>query len=380
LSRSRYRNTGNCSATGTWGGTPQTWSNNTRDEECHDVIGDYGGNHQFLLERREYSGSQLMYKTAYPLVVNSPGAPTAFYNVKFDPAIAGEESLASLVNRVLATTGPLTPRVNLPLALFELKDVPQMLRHAGNLLHGLRSPSRLNKVKEAAAANLAYKFGWAPIIDDLGKLFDFSAAVRRKQRELKQANSSNGLRRRINLGTRTDTTVTTEQLWSTYGLLLSIGVRGTRTSRTWAVVHWRARNPDAYGGNPTWLDAARTALGGNLGMIPISVWKAMPWTWMIDWFADISNIMLANYNSIYYKPYRLSIMRHSTGTFTHREYPLGNPESLVTAGLCQAEKKERYANNAPSASFSLRAPFLDAYKMSVLGSLAILKDKNLRAI
>jgi hypothetical protein len=140
-----------------------------------------------------------MYKTAYPLVVNSPGAPTAFYNVKFDPAIAGEESLASLVNRVLATTGPLTPRVNLPLALFELKDVPQMLRHAGNLLHGLRSPSRLNKVKEAAAANLAYKFGWAPIIDDLGKLFDFSAAVRRKQRELKQANSSNGLRRRINL-------------------------------------------------------------------------------------------------------------------------------------------------------------------------------------
>jgi hypothetical protein len=271
----------------------------------------------------------------------------------------------------------LTPKVNLPLALFELKDIPGMLRHAGNLLHKIRHPSGLNPVKEAAAANLAYKFGWAPIIEDLGKLLDFTEHANRRQQVLKKAYSKRGVRRKIDLDSFSQSHSGNLLVWSVYGSTLSPQYLGVVNSETWATIRWIVRDPTKYGYEPTFKEALHTALGFNKGQIPISVWKAIPWTWMIDWFTDISNILQANYNSIYFKPYRLSIMRTTVDTFEHK--PIlninGSPLNYLTPGQYKATFKSRYVNNSPSTNFTLRLPFLDSYKLSVLGSLAVLRMK-----
>jgi len=54
----------------------------------------------------------------------------------------------------------------------------------------------------------------------------------------------------------------------------------------------------------------------------------------------------------------------------------GNPASMLTAGTLKQEFKHRYANNAPTTNVTLRVPFMDSYKLSVLGSLAILRSKR----
>jgi hypothetical protein len=247
-----------------------------------------------------------------------------------------------------------------------------MIRHAGNLLHKISSPSGLNPIKEAAAANLAYKFGWAPLIEDLGKLLNFADAARSQQRNIEKAYSSKGVRRRVELGTDTGSASGRIYVWSKYGYLLDPRWNASCTSRTWATVRWIVRDPSLYGYKPTFQEGMRTSLGLNAGHVPIAIWKALPWSWMIDWFTDISNVMQANYNSIYFKPYRLSVMRTSKTTIIHEGKTFSSARFL-TKGTKVVTYKYRHVNDNPSASPTLRLPFMDGYKLSVLGSLTALK-------
>lgn len=245
-----------------------------------------------------------------------------------------------------------------------------MLKHAGDLLHKIVSPSGLNPAKEAAAATLAYQFGWAPLIEDIMKLLDFSDHVKRRQEILEKAHTEKGLRRRVDLGSESWSATGSTSIWSTYGVFLSQSYTSDRGFKVWGVVTWKVRDPAAIGKKPTFMDAFNTALGFNKGMIPISVWKALPWSWMIDWFAGISDLLQARYNMIYYKPSRVSIMRTSFNNRTYKEFTQGS--ILVSQGRIEVTFKDRYANNSPSAAPNLKLPFLDNFKLSILGSLAIL--------
>jgi len=262
--------------------------------------------------------------------------------------------------------------VHLPLFVYELKDLPMMLKHVGDLLHGIKSVSGLSPVKEAAASTLAYQFGWAPLLQDLGRLIDFSAAVKRRQTELEKAHSKTGLRRRISLGTDNNYRQGKSYIWSSYGLTARPTWRTHESAVTWAVVWWKVRDPSQIGRKPTFNEAYDTALGLNPGHIPIQIWKALPWSWMIDWFTDISNVMTANYNLIYYKPSRLAVMRTSTSICRHNRMTFGT-DGVISAGTMWATYKDRWVNNSPSAAPVLKLPFIDNFKLSILGSLSILR-------
>jgi hypothetical protein len=268
--------------------------------------------------------------------------------------------------------------MNLPLFVYELKDLPDMLRHIGDLRHGIKRPSGLSPLKEAAAANLAWKFGWDPLISDTLKLVGFAESVRRKQQELKAANSVRGLRRRINLGENSTVVNDNPLVWSTFGVSIRVNYTARLSSRTWGVVNWIARDPSAMGKAPTFTEAFKTALGLNRGHLPINIWKALPWSWMADWFLDMSNRLTASYNMIYYKPRRICIMRHTVGIYESKE--ASNASVKVSQGRLTTERKARYVNLSPNQNVTLRAPMLDTYKLSVLGSLAILKDKGVRRV
>lgn len=294
------------------------------------------------------------------------------------PTVSAPFGSASDTNRVLAQSGPLTPRVHLPLFVYEMKDIPMMLRHAGNLLHGLRRPSGLSPDKEAAAATLAYQFGWAPLMQDLGRMLDFADQTRKRQRQLEKAHSEKGLRRKITLGEETTRQTRTEVLHSSEAFWVESNVHITKTHKDWATVRWIVRDQGQIGRKPTFNEAFRSAYGLNRGHIPIQVWKALPWSWAIDWFGDISNILTANYNSIYYKPKGLNFMR--TITVTEEYEPSinfnggGHPQTF-TGGVRTCVRKQR--KQAPaSTSFRIKLPFLDNFKLSILGSMTILRIRG----
>jgi hypothetical protein len=246
-----------------------------------------------------------------------------------------------------------------------------MLRHAGDLLHKIARPSGLNPAKEAASATLAYQFGWGPLIQDIGRMMDLVNLVRKRQRQMSQAHSSRGIRRSVQLGSIDSSSSGSEILSSTYGRIISQSWTGTKTCKTWGSVRWTVADPLQYGKQPSFEDAFNAALGTSKGYIPISVWKAMPWSWAIDWFAGISDIINANHNMVYYKPSSVCIMRTFTNTWTY--LPKGGPGDIwqISAGNSTIIWKTRSVH-APITRLRITVPFLDGFKLSILGSFTIL--------
>lgn len=279
------------------------------------------------------------------------------------------------VSQLLSRTGPLTPKVNLPLFLFELKDIPRMLKHAGDLLHGIATgPSGLSPFKEAAAANLAYQFGWKPLVEDILKILKVVELTERKQDELDKADTSKGIRRRLQIGE-------VEAFASHPGVVVS-SISGTVFTRTiqvrstaerWAVVRWRTKTGQGLRRRHDRLSSFRIAMGLNPGMIPITIWKALPWTWMIDWCVDISSLMLSHYNQIYYVPTAICVM---TSTRHEWSWPGGTSGTGIglTAFKGVTTRKQRGAFGTDGSNVpTIVVPYLDAYKLSILGSLTILR-------
>lgn len=360
-------------------GTPSVRSATLFRERCQDVIGDMFNTdktlkaHPLVLTRQSNFGG--IHNRQYllgPYPRTEGNCPIERMNS--NPALPPTKIDSSMWNRLYASTGPLTPKVNLPLFIFELKDIPMMLKHAGDLLHKIKTPSRLSLDKEAAAATLAYQFGWAPLIQDLRKLINFSELVHKRQLELKSANSSKGLKR--NMTFFDDTTSKTEsQLLTSFFGVVTADVVVTTQHKVWATCRWKLRSGQQFGREPSYKEAFKSALGFSAGQIPITVWKALPWSWMIDWFTDTSNILQASYNMIYYTPTQACIMEYRSVRETWPEASLNSStmSGRVTAGGRFYESKNRSVQLIPSVKPVLRVPFLDTFKLSILGSLAILR-------
>lgn len=348
-----------------------------KDETCKDIIGDMfdsNGNikdHSFemlTITARGHTTTGIRNAGAVNQAVFSNkinSFPSAGSEI-----VIGSSEKEQLRVRLLASTGPLTPKVNLPLFIFELKDIPMMLKHAGDLLHKIRAPSGLSLHKEAAAANLAYQFGWAPLIGDIVKLLNFSDLVKKRQVELDKANSQRGLQRRMTFETKTKSqTKDNVLLVSDMGLIYG-STTATQTTKSWATVRWKPKGGQRYGRKPSHNEAFRTALGLSPGQIPITVWKALPWSWMIDWFADISNVMQANYNMIFYSPSAINFMENRVTEISTSGG--SNSAGSLSPGNWKKERKLRSQLSTSAAKVTLRVPFLDTFKLSILGSLAIL--------
>lgn len=337
-------------------------------DTCSDELG-RGSDHPCDIQHWKFSGGL---SDGYGLIWHFTGWPVGYETTNVGRYTGGIilPQWQDYYNRILAQSGPLTPRVYAPLFLYELKDIPLMLRHAGNLLHKIRSPSGLSPHKEAAASTLAYQFGWAPLMQDIGRMLQFSESVAKRQVQLMKANSRRGLLRRIKLGSDTQTHKGGPQtLTSTWGWVINASWSETCNYDQWATIRWRAKDESQFGRVPSYMDAFRATYGLNRGHIPIEIWKAVPWSWAIDWFADISNVLQANYNSIYYDATGLNIMQHYQSERTYRAVPSKGFPGLTV----NYERKRRTIHPSPTASLHMRIPFLDTFKLSILGSMTILR-------
>lgn len=296
--------------------------------------------------------------------------PSTFNPYSSRGAVASSISTA----RIIAQSGPLTPRVYLPVDLFELRDLPGMLKHAGDVLHKLTTaPLKLASGREIASSTLAYLFGWQPLIEDIGRLLNFGISVDRRQRELKRLNAGRGIRRKLKMGKYPSGGTAVYPLYTGYGLNISPRYRWNLEHEAWATIHWKLKDPDQLGRIPSWLDTWRTVYGLQAGQIPVNVWKALPWTWMIDWFADISNLLNAYGNMVSYTPSRINLMVHTIGDFEWESYE-SSPVRIFGGASAHYEWKYREVRSLGSlATTLLRVPLLDTFRLSVLGSLAVLK-------
>jgi len=340
---------------------------------CQDVVGNWGNPNDFISERVRVNGSLVNVRREgrdwYYIEDGTPSDLSQYHAPYLDLPEPN-----NLVLSVIARSGPLTPKVHLGTAAFELREIPGMLRHAGDLLLKLRRPWRIeNPLYEAASANLAYKFGWEPLVSDLMKLANFATLTNKRLSELQKASTSGGLQRRVKLDSQKHPIMSQPSIWS--GPTFRPIVSGFQIREIWGTVQWHTNDMSAGAPVPSFEDALRSVYGLNAGSVPASIWKALPWTWMTDWCINVSDMLTRSHNMLYYTPSNLCIMKYYRTIVKHENTKSeASPDDLLSKGEVLCELKTRRA--VPSSEHmdaSLRLPFLDSFKLSVLGSLAVVK-------
>ncbi|DAD51735.1 TPA_asm: maturation protein [ssRNA phage Esthiorhiza.1_12] len=258
-----------------------------------------------------------------------------------------------------------------PLSLIQdLRDIPKMLKDVGRLA---RAPHKLLTAKEIANQNLAIRFGWVPLIHDINDLMDLGKTINQRKMELQSLYSGHGLRRRLKLGKST----VVDTLTGTFSY--NVHQSGFTASRTttgekWGVCHWKPTvAPGLLPGEDALLKQATKAVSGmtTAGLFN-GAWDLLPWTFIIDYFTDFHDFVLAYNNTV--------PAQYIPGTImTHRKAVSNVVTSLAPgytggSGSVVCEAKERTL--ASFATINAFLPNLGMDRLSILSSLFIQRFKR----
>ncbi len=311
---------------------------------------------------------------------------------------------------ILGKTNPSVPLVSVPTMLFELKDLPDLIRKCGgNLLQRTFSRTRNSAVKgwmrrigenikqvlrdaqwpddnpvkylkHVADANLSWRWGLAPLISDLRKLVGFARETQRRMNELRNLRDGKTIRKRCSLGTFKIVKPREHKYLHSGGYGLEGWSQRTYTAKVWGSAEWKLL-PDAV--IPAKDDAelenfaSRLALGYTTHEAAAILWEITPWSWLADWFGNVGDMIAATNNAVPCTWGRICVMRSSVGT-NHVRVDESAPNStwatLTGSWRLEQIRKERIPVY-PVIPFPLpHLPVLNAGKWSILASLAILRS------
>jgi hypothetical protein len=314
-----------------------------------------------------------------PLV--TPGAiqrfsdwvPPPFYVDVSHLTIPGAPGSASQITAALARTNPTRPHVMLPVLLYELKDLPGMIRDIGRLKL-FRQGGGKGKGPSASAAShyLSWQMGWAPLISDLTKLLSFQEQTDQRIGELRRVFSNGGLRRRLSMGNYSHSqSQGTSVVESRFSAGHTCQIFDHTVRQDWATARWKPALGTALPTDQAKLRrTARSLVLGFHGGAE-NVWEAIPWSWLIDWSLNVGTYLRATNNQQLFHAAPVNYMRHTTTT---RTYNPVSTASWVGGGSATVirETKERFIG---SATLTARLPFLNGRQLSILGALAIQRSR-----
>jgi len=374
--------------------TPSSFSR--LEETCQDVTGNYGNVNPFILDRftndiTPINGSNV--SNGNGQIANNFG-DTASANSRPFHLIVPKSNPTS--NQLAARMSPNKPLVDLPVFLFELKDLPKMKEHVigfakamQSLVHlvfhagydmlftALKLQSQMMRVKDIrphhiATANLEYQYGWAPLIGDLMKMTQFGEAFERRKAQLEHANTKSGLRRRITLESTSTSVVNNNKDWQSLGISCSGSEVITTHVERWATSRWKGAGwPDTSDAGKNW-QVTRSLLG--LGLSPATIWSAMPWSWMVDWFTDVGDFLETNRNTFPVYLESMAVMQSTTTTLVRNQ-------RFITKGFTGGTGKMKLVSKVRLPQTLLNAPtgFVPALGDQQVGILASLTVASAKA-
>lgn len=358
---------------GVYAGIPSTGENEVyRGSLLVSVSNNKGGENPFLVVKKRLSGS----------VMRSHSPPNPYWYVsKPGPSNFGLTAMPAISDvawntaNLWARTNPARPVVRLPVFWLELRDIPDMIRQAGRFLKAGRNwkqyvrPGRTGR--DLATANLAFQFGWLPLVGDLYKLANFTAEVDKRRKSIVGSTRGGVLRRRIPVGSTTWKIPFAGGGYAGFGEFAAFPVEledGSGTSTAHAVMKW-TMGTDAGGLPLSDPELRKTLLGLRVGQQLTNAWEALPWSWLIDYFANIGDVLDAG-NTTLATPHVGCIVQKTVMTVSHKEY-IGNSLDLSAGQVTFTVKKRTPVENV--GGISVQLPILEAGQLSILASLAYLK-------
>jgi hypothetical protein len=324
---------------------------------------------------------------------------------------------SSLAWESLAATNPNVAHVSLPTYWAELKDLPSLwrtwgdntLKGSGKLWNavkrskdsadkaflksigvpGAKTPGGVARSKEllrlAPKAMIWYRWGWAPLVADIRKMFGFQQAASQRLKWLQRLMTGDRiLKRKATIRNSTDyDSPTTVQMKS-----VGANIQGRRTviytEKVWCTVQWKLVSGGAIPGlkpgqielDPLWVAAQQLTVGWTCQDALSALWEIIPWSWFIDWFLHVQTVMDATKNTIPVTWGDICLMRHTTAKALVS--PLSSSSDLAWCKPSgyhrQSGDRKRRLLVSPVLPFApSMMPVFTTGQWSILGSLAILR-------
>lgn len=275
------------------------------------------------------------------------------------PSASFPKSDATYATELIARTSPNRYDVDNLQNLVDLKDLPKLVKFAGDTL-----------IQKGASAYLAYQFGWKPLISDLSKMLDFQSRANKRAKEIHALYERGGLHRKRDLDKVTsESTTTFSDIFVGSQGRLDWKVADFLQGRKWGSVRWIPTTLPPRDETAIHAQAMRLVFGAELS--PSAVWNAIPWTWLVDWFSNVGDYLVA-YNNIV--PCTHSTPCIMTHLVTKRSYIRTDSHGEVSGGGGYATFETKTRSLVP-ATLTAGIPFLSGYQMSILGALSILRLK-----
>jgi len=157
---------------------------------------------------------------------------------------------------------------------------------------------------------LSYRFGLPQFIQDIKTLSNITRAIESRMKEYNSLNLHGGLRRNVHLGGASYQSGGNKTIWSTYGHFVTADWTSVRKYEVRGSVRWRWK--DGVTISLTKLEAFNEAVKAVFDLEELdgsTIWNAIPWTWLVDYFVDVNSWLSANENTSWVEPYDISVVR-----------------------------------------------------------------------
>jgi hypothetical protein len=362
---------------------------------CTDVVGNRSGDNALSIEKTTFIKVPVL-NGEY---VTSGGARKRIYNnwVPTGISVASMSHLAQTLptisdsaNAAASRSNPGRSYVSIPREVYELKDIPHLLHSLSDtarwLVRAGRSPSNLasahgfaHSLGIASEQYLGQQFAVKPLVDDVVKLLQATQQFRQRMADMKSLMETGQLRKQmplLNSSTQDSAVVTVESLM---GVLVDC-VRSRYTyTRRWATVKRKASFSafaDPFYNVPSAERDARARRLAFRAMYGLSdptqdIYKAMPWTWMTDWFANMSNLLGWTSFTVPTTVSSICIMTERKTLYNWQPKPT---QATAAWGFTEPAQglyhtKERAVVTSPSLTLDM--PRMDMWRASIVAALGI---------
>lgn len=296
---------------------------------------------------------------------------------------------------------PRLDEVGLGVALAESRDLPRMMSTSAKGFHELWKAGGgiMNKPymqpKTAADHYLNHQFGWVPFLSDMAKMYKAYDNTHKYMAQIKRDNGTWVKRRRV-----MSHTVSEEVIFDTgeggsfawrvepadyliealrtsarYRILLR------RTLDVWAVGKFVYYRPEfdvkkkSHDSSYDRMNRQMTMYGARIN--PSVVWKATPWSWLIDWFTDVGTSIdnltaIANDSLVSQYMY---LMHHTTRHFVLQQTVNFNGGNLQTLEWQRSVDIKRRRGALSPYGLGLSWGDLSARQLTILGALGLSRTR-----
>lgn len=259
----------------------------------------------------------------------------------------------------LVKTNPNREEVSVPLFLYEIREIPSLIKKFGDKALS----------KDGADALLRWEFGLKPMISDIIKFASFSHMFNKRMKEIRRLNER-GLRRTIHHGSWSESQHYSGNLHSNGATFLGKPMTKTTTAEKWSYVKWTP-DRDTLDMDPSEMMWKVLRVVYGLSVDTQFLWNAIPWSWLVDWGTNMGDYLASRRNLIGASPSPVEVMTHTRTQTSFGSHKGGT--ATLSAGNVFHETKTRRRS---SPSIQAHLPIMNSRQYSILGSLAVLSRDN----